>query len=153
MDITCLECGNVLDDPTVACDKCGATPHVVVLGKQSYFPIGAVTANLEKNDSRAFDYRLGEVWDLKNEVTSEFITRIEKKFSRKNKFHNFLDSDHNPSSIPTILKKYINKNNEFIDLSREGANKQVISSQADSLIKISRIWADFFPANTSNQPI
>lgn len=36
---------------------------------------------------------------------------------------------------------------------REGANKQVISSQADSLIKISRIWADFFPAKTSNQPI
>lgn len=109
MDITCLECGNVLDDPTVACDKCGATPHVVVLGKQSYFPIGAVTANLEKNDSRAFDYRLGEVWDLKNEVTSEFITRIEKKFSRKNKFHNFLDSDHNPSSIPTILKNTLIK--------------------------------------------
>ncbi|MEI8428433.1 multidrug/spermidine efflux SMR transporter subunit MdtJ [Escherichia coli] len=41
----------------------------------------------------------------------------------------------------------------FITLFREGANKQVISSQADSLIKISRIWADFFPANTSNQPI
>lgn len=38
-------------------------------------------------------------------------------------------------------------------LLKEGANKQVISSQADSLIKISRIWADFFPANTSNQPI
>ncbi|WP_265091579.1 cysteine peptidase family C39 domain-containing protein, partial [Klebsiella pneumoniae] len=36
--------------------------------------------------------------------------------------------------------------------SRESANKQVMSSQADSLIKISRIWADFFPANTSNQP-
>ena len=36
---------------------------------------------------------------------------------------------------------------------KEGANKQVISSQADSLIKISRIWAVFFPANTSNQPI
>lgn len=41
----------------------------------------------------------------------------------------------------------------FIQEVREGANKQVISSQADSLIKISRIWADFFPANTSNQPI
>ena len=39
------------------------------------------------------------------------------------------------------------------EIIREGANKQVISSQADSLIKISRIWADFFPANTSNQPI
>ncbi|KXP79506.1 hypothetical protein AUP80_23200 [Escherichia coli] len=41
----------------------------------------------------------------------------------------------------------------IVGLIREGANKQVISSQADSLIKISRIWADFFPANTSNQPI
>ncbi len=40
-----------------------------------------------------------------------------------------------------------------IETLKEGANKQVISSQADSLIKISRIWADFFPANTSNQPI
>ncbi|MCC9320239.1 hypothetical protein LN400_20830 [Enterobacter hormaechei subsp. xiangfangensis] len=40
-----------------------------------------------------------------------------------------------------------------VSKAKEGANKQVISSQADSLIKISRIWADFFPANTSNQPI
>ncbi|WP_199016915.1 hypothetical protein, partial [Shimwellia pseudoproteus] len=39
--------------------------------------------------------------------------------------------------------------NQAADRFREGANKQVISSQADSLIKISRIWADFFPANTS----
>ncbi|WP_437435849.1 hypothetical protein [Klebsiella pneumoniae] len=47
------------------------------------------------------------------------------------------------------------KNNSVSDANtaRESANKQVISSQADSLIKISRIWADFFPANTSNQPI
>ncbi|MGY8150061.1 HdeA/HdeB family chaperone, partial [Klebsiella pneumoniae] len=38
---------------------------------------------------------------------------------------------------------------EYLDMNpKEGANKQVISSQADSLIKISRIWADFFPANT-----
>ena len=44
-------------------------------------------------------------------------------------------------------------NNRPYISSKEGANKQVISSQADSLIKISRIWADFFPANTSNQPI
>ncbi|MCA5074460.1 hypothetical protein K1S35_25805, partial [Klebsiella pneumoniae] len=40
--------------------------------------------------------------------------------------------------------------NNFSWSVKEGANKQVISSQADSLIKISRIWADFFPANTSN---
>ncbi len=32
----------------------------------------------------------------------------------------------------------------------ESANKQVISSQAGSLIKISRIRADCSPVNTSN---
>lgn len=53
------------------------------------------------------------------------------------------------SSITTSLKRVDFNMSNF----REGANKQVISSQADSLIKISRIWADFFPANTSNQPI
>ncbi|MFK5304046.1 hypothetical protein ACI3ST_29400, partial [Klebsiella pneumoniae] len=43
-----------------------------------------------------------------------------------------------------LVRQYVEKR------TKEGANKQVISSQADSLIKISRIWADFFPANTSN---
>ncbi len=48
---------------------------------------------------------------------------------------------------------FVNYCLQEVGYAKEGANKQVISSQADSLIKISRIWADFFPANTSNQPI
>ncbi len=56
-----------------------------------------------------------------------------------------------PFAVKIGKQPHINAiKNGFI---KEGANKQVISSQADSLIKISRIWADFFPANTSNQPI
>ena len=35
-------------------------------------------------------------------------------------------------------------------ITKESANKQVISSQAGSLIKISRIRADCSPVNTSN---
>ncbi|MCQ0272402.1 hypothetical protein, partial [Escherichia coli] len=51
------------------------------------------------------------------------------------------------SGIKTFIKRISRyRTDDFI--LREGANKQVISSQADSLIKISRIWADFFPANT-----
>ncbi len=56
----------------------------------------------------------------------------------------------------TLFRYFATKDellNELYLAIKEGANKQVISSQADSLIKISRIWADFFPANTSNQPI
>lgn len=53
-----------------------------------------------------------------------------------------------------MSNKYIGRLvTRFMKRTKEGANKQVISSQVDSLIKISRIWADFFPANTSNQPI
>ncbi|MEL9736728.1 hemolysin activation protein [Escherichia coli] len=56
------------------------------------------------------------------------------------------------------LEKVIEKNkydltDDELEPFKEGANKQIMSSQADSLIKISRIWADFFPANTSNQPV
>ena len=56
-------------------------------------------------------------------------------------------------SLDTQLEALSGCEKIFREKVREGANKQVISSQADSLIKISRIWADFFPANTSNQPI
>ncbi|BDD25733.1 hypothetical protein VEGS18_A33880 [Escherichia coli] len=58
----------------------------------------------------------------------------------------------NKDNIKVIYSLKINQTTPGI-LVREGANKQVISSQVDSLIKISRIWANFFPANTSNQPI
>ena len=60
-------------------------------------------------------------------------------------------------ALKDAAEKYPQHKTELVALgntiAKEGANKQVISSQADSLIKISRIWADFFPANTSNQPI
>ncbi|WP_203559634.1 hypothetical protein, partial [Klebsiella quasipneumoniae] len=46
------------------------------------------------------------------------------------------------SGCTTTANILESKNVSFPDLIREGANKQVISSQADSLIKISRIWAD-----------
>ena len=61
--------------------------------------------------------------------------------------------NHRIESVKIISQKESNDSKLYGNLVREGANKQVISSQADSLIKISRIWADFFPANTSNQPI
>ncbi|MEH5822505.1 hypothetical protein PO638_24025, partial [Escherichia coli] len=48
--------------------------------------------------------------------------------------------------IMTNINTACVKNNASYQLNnalpKEGANKQVISSQADSLIKISRIWAD-----------
>ncbi|MDG0749213.1 hypothetical protein [Klebsiella pneumoniae] len=61
-------------------------------------------------------------------------------------------TDHDIDVLDKQTKRDILAHNKSAR-TKEGANKQVISSQADSLIKISRIWADFFPANTSNQPI
>ncbi|WP_106425212.1 hypothetical protein, partial [Escherichia coli] len=49
------------------------------------------------------------------------------------------------SGIKTFIKRISRyRTDDFIlskKTAKEGANKQVISSQADSLIKISRIWA------------
>ena len=75
----------------------------------------------------------------------------ETKCSNWLKICNEDDSIDAISVLGSIIQNYMDlPPNSY---SREGANKQVISSQADSLIKISRIWSDFFPANTSNQPI
>ncbi len=73
-------------------------------------------------------------WDSDNIFTPNIFEHNGRCFMKKNETWMLLNGDATPNI-------------------REGANKQVISSQADSLIKISRIWADFFPANTSNQPI
>ncbi len=61
--------------------------------------------------------------------------------------------DEARQNLIPLSKQYMTLADAQADIAKEGANKQVISSQADSLIKISRIWADFFPANTSNQPV
>ncbi|MEH4265053.1 LysR family transcriptional regulator, partial [Klebsiella aerogenes] len=48
-----------------------------------------------------------------------------------------------PTTVGMNLHHHLEKNlNQLEKTIKEGANKQVISSQADSLIKISRIWAD-----------
>ena len=82
--------------------------------------------------------KLLTVGDFSNGKENRPLSEREKINVNKNNFNSVL-SEFNPEVNLTVPK--------------EGANKQVISSQADSLIKISRIWADFFPANTSNQPI
>ncbi|WP_250692777.1 DUF2511 domain-containing protein, partial [Escherichia coli] len=49
----------------------------------------------------------------------------------------------NPSTLVQYPLNDIAQKEVASGKTKEGANKQVISSQADSLIKISRIWADF----------
>uniref|UniRef100_UPI000649D33F fimbrial biogenesis chaperone n=1 Tax=Enterobacter chengduensis TaxID=2494701 RepID=UPI000649D33F len=49
-------------------------------------------------------------------------------------------SINNADSVPYLIQSWVEMPEGN---AKEGANKQVISSQADSLIKISRIWADF----------
>ncbi|RWT76461.1 hypothetical protein DN595_17000 [Enterobacter cloacae] len=98
-----------------------------------------------------------------DEMSSKNISAIFIILSIGSLYINFYDGDKSKyeeagKRQTDIFRKierlyYDAKSESQPDSAKEGANKQVISSQADSLIKISRIWADFFPANTSNQPI
>ena len=83
----------------------------------------------------------------------ELVTKIDIDIHKKNRYASYdlrrkIEMQHEEFQKMTEREQV-----PLLKCIREGANKQVISSQADSLIKISRIWADFFPANTSNQPI
>ncbi len=97
-----------------------------------------------------------------NEIIAEehFTGEIKKEEAKKGTIAWSILSSHNTSGNMDKLKikfdSLASHDITFVGIvqtAKEGANKQVISSQVDSLIKISRSWADFFPANTSNQPV
>ena len=77
--------------------------------------------------------RLAALARRRGVTLSETVVQLIEDAERKEKYANQM------SSLKEDLKAILGKE------PKEGANKQVISSQADSLIKISRIWADFFP--------
>ena len=85
------------------------------------------------------------------------IKKIRESITKSNGHTDSINESINYEEFKKIWFPDVNAHvfisHSHVDKAKEGANKQVISSQADSLIKISRIWADFFPANTSNQPI
>lgn len=131
---SCLECGNSVDDVSKNCDNCGANPNIVKIANQNYFAFGAITAHLEKNETKRFDYSMGNLWDLTTPVAAEFITRIEKKFRRKNKFHNSLSKDSLPTSIPTLLSRFIKNNIKFEGLCKVIMEKFKLNSNSEELV-------------------
>ncbi len=132
---------------------------VHILNQQTGKPAADVTVTLEKKADNGWlqlntaktdkDGRIKALWPEQTATTGDYRVVF--------KTGDYFKKQNLESFFPEIpVEFHINKVNEHYHvplLLREGANKQVISSQADSLIKISRIWADFFPANTSNQPI
>ncbi|MBA0177003.1 nucleoid-associated protein [Pectobacterium carotovorum] len=128
----CQECGNIIDDLDQECENCGADPNIVRIGNQNFYAIGAITAHLEKDIT--FDYSMGSLWDLTTPVANEFITRIEKKFRRKNKFHNFLSKDTLPNSIPTLLNKFIKSQVHFEKLCDSIMSKFKLNSNNSDLV-------------------
>ncbi|GAB6648416.1 hypothetical protein bcgnr5407_58590 [Bacillus cereus] len=98
-------------------------------------------------DSRSdLDIRITPWHEMALSDCYSFLTDIAQQYSVR------IDGEINlPNGFSINIQEWFS--GSLTLLAKEGANKQVISSQADSLIKISRIWADFFPANTSNQPI
>ncbi|WP_404855277.1 biofilm development regulator YmgB/AriR family protein, partial [Escherichia coli] len=76
----------------------------------------------------------GNLLEEESAVLGQAVTNLMLSGDNVNNKNIILSLIHSLETTSDILKA---------DVIREGANKQVISSQADSLIKISRIWADF----------
>lgn len=103
----CPECDHEHKNIVEKCESCGYEIEIEKILTYEFTPISALTAQLEKSDSRKLESKIGRLWNLSNEVSNSFITKLESKFRNRNKFHNFLTKDDLPTSIPTILKKYI----------------------------------------------
>ncbi len=99
----------------------------------------------------------GKIINISDIAVGDIVLRVDypaQSNGKKPGDHAGIYTGKNKAGIPLYISgNTVSTNPVVTDETREGANKQVISSQADSLIKISRIWADFFPANTSNQPV
>lgn len=108
----CAGCGTEYEQLVEICEECQQEIQIEKIEGPELIAISAVTAHLEKVDNR-YVVKVGKLWNLSNDVANEFIIKIEAKFRRKNKFHNFLTKDELPYSMPALLKKYIAKNIVF----------------------------------------
>ncbi|WP_156293345.1 nucleoid-associated protein [Serratia oryzae] len=105
----CPECEYIHVNVVEKCEGCGFEVEIEEIVNTNFIAISALTAQFEISSNRTLEIKTGRLWNLNNEVSNNFITKLESKFRRKNKFHNFLTKDDLPRSIPSILKKYINK--------------------------------------------
>ena len=112
----CPECDFLHQTVVEKCQNCEYIIGMEETHSQSFTAISAVTAQLEREQSGNLAFKIGRLWNLKNEVSNDFILKVESKFRNKNKFHNFLTKDTLPNSIPTILNKYIKNSFKFKDL-------------------------------------
>jgi len=103
----CSECDHEHKNVVEKCESCGFEFEIEKIISYQFSPVSAVTAQLEKKDDKTLDSKIGRLWNLNNEVSNSFITKLEYKFRNRNKFHNFLTKDDLPKSIPAILTKYI----------------------------------------------
>ncbi|MDO8336150.1 MAG: nucleoid-associated protein [Candidatus Saccharibacteria bacterium] len=80
--------------------------------------LNAVTADLfrdRESNSPFYAARIGENWDLNSTTANEFVSVIERKFAKNNKYHGFFD----PNSYhmaPRTLSKFVEDSISFDDM-------------------------------------
>ncbi|HDW2131315.1 TPA: nucleoid-associated protein [Yersinia enterocolitica] len=109
----CSECDFEYPNIVDVCEQCGQEVEIEKIDPNEFVAVSAVTAQLDKGSSGTLEAKVGRLWNLNNAVSNDFINKIELKFRRKNKFHNFLTKDELPNSIPTLLRKYIGDKLKF----------------------------------------
>ncbi|WP_455269142.1 nucleoid-associated protein [Rahnella aceris] len=109
----CPECDATYVEVVEKCVECGYEVEIEKIRNNVFLPIAAKTTHFGKDENGKLVSNIGRLWNLENEVSNDFINKIELKFRRKNKFHNFLTKNDTPLSIPVMLKKYIKNEMDF----------------------------------------
>ncbi|UZE26656.1 nucleoid-associated protein [Pseudomonas asplenii] len=84
----------------------------------SLIVINAVTANLFKDRNGGLSYysaRIGKNWNFQNSTALEFVSIIQRKFSKNNKFHGFFDPD-SPHMAPRTIERFVDAKIDFNEM-------------------------------------
>lgn len=90
--------------------------------------LNAVVAEIKKTDG-IFNFEFGSQWSADNEHALNFVVEVEQKFGRKTKTYGFLNVDRAPASIPSILTRF----NEDDDDSFSEATTRMMNRLKSSL--------------------
>ncbi|MCV6612859.1 MAG: nucleoid-associated protein [Amphritea sp.] len=121
----CKNCSAEFESTLASCPSCD---EVVLDSKYHVVALAAVTGELISDTSlKNIDYKIGSEWPINDDVCYRFISKVEDKFKRKNKFHSYYGEEE--SLVSDCFMAFSEKKKSFLGM-------------ADSIMKRLRDSAD-----------
>ncbi|MBB6522289.1 nucleoid-associated protein [Pseudoteredinibacter isoporae] len=132
--LECDDCKIAYEESLAECPNCEPEKTKII---QPLKVVSAVTAQfISEKGADDIDSKIGLPWPIENEICYAFITQVERKFKRKNKFHSYYEQQDSDTSMPSRLQKYIRGETDFLKLIDMLMDELVLSAIDSGAVKI-----------------